>query len=92
MATAWEEVGRQKAAAGEWLEGAIGVLDAQLPSSYSPPQASEQPEEEGGERQAVPAAAPSALSAEEEEAMHWQRFALLREWVRLGIPARGNIR
>lgn len=47
----------------------------------------------GEQRGAAPGVAQAVAGGEvDEEGVHWQRFALLREWVRLGLPARDGIR
>ncbi len=62
----WDEVGKEKGAAADWVEQALAGIASSAELS-------------GAE-------APGS-----EASHHWARFALLREWVRLGLPPRGDI-
>lgn len=75
----YEEVGREKGAIGDWLEARIAEVDARIASHTA-------------------AATGGAGAGSEGETdpvltqLYWDRFALLREWNRMGVPPRGDIR
>ena len=85
VAWLWEELVTEKQAVGDVLEARIRAVDAQMEAV-----AGDSSNWSGADREGAVAPSSKAVGGTSVEQLHWNRFSLLREWVRLSIPARGD--